>query len=251
MNDGQMIPRKIHYCWFGGGEPGKKDKKYIEGWSRACPGFEIIRWDESNYDINKNRFMKEAANAGKWSFVSDFARLDILYEHGGIYFDTDVEIIKDFSDLLKYEGFIGFENDEKVNDGQGFGFRPGHPILQEMMKAYENEKFIKEDGTLNIKESPLYRTECLVKHGLKLNGERQNIEGIEIFPKDYFCPKDFYTRRVKLTDNTHSIHHFHESWHSKKARVLSGFRTVLCRMLGTERGLKTFTDIMEWKDRRK
>ena len=246
-----MIPRKIHYFWFGGGEPGKKEKKYIEGWQRKCPDFEIIRWDESNYDINKNRFMREAASAGKWSFVSDYARLDVLYVYGGIYLDTDVEVVKDFSELCGYDGFIGFENNELVNDGQGFGFAQWHPLVLEMLKAYEDTAFINEDGSYNTKESPKYRTECLVRHGLKLNGERQNIEGIEVFPKDFFCQMDFYTRRTKITENTFSIHHYHQSWHSKKARILSGLRTFLCRLLGVEKGLKAFTALMEWKDKRK
>ena len=247
----QIIPKKIHYCWFGGSEPGKKDKKNIEGWKKACPGFEIIRWDESDYDITQNRFMKEAAMAGKWSFVSDYARLDILYKHGGIYLDTDVEVIRDYSDLLGYEGFIGFEDNEKVNDGQGFGVRPGHPLILEMLKEYEDECFINEDGSLNTKESPRRRTECLIRHGLRPDGTRQNVEGIEVFPKEYFCPKDFFTKRVKLTENTYSIHHYHESWHSKKAQILSKFRTILCRLFGKERGLKFFTNIMDWKDRRR
>ena len=191
METEQRIPKIIHYFWFGHGKMNKKYKKYIEGWKKLCPDYEIKKWDESNIDITMNRYMKEAYEAGKWSFVSDYARLYILYKYGGIQLDTDVEMLKSYSDFLGYDGFIGFEDNDKVNDGQCFGVIPGHPLVKEMLEEYENLSFTNPDGSFNKVLSPENRTRCLVKHGLKLDGTRQNICGIEVFPRDYFCPMDF------------------------------------------------------------
>ena len=240
MENKRKIPKIIHYFWFGHGKLKGKNKKYIKKWKKSCPGYKVIRWDESNFDVNANQFTKEAYEKGMWAFVSDYARLKVLYKYGGIQFDSDVELIKDFSDLLNYEGFIGFEANDRVNDGQGFGVMPHHPIVKEMLEMYENLSFVNKDGSYNKILSPVARTDVLVRHGLKLDGTRQNIAGIEVFPADYFCPKDFVTRKITITKNTYSIHHFASSWHSKTEKRIFWERAFFCRLFGMEKGLAIY-----------
>ena len=128
-----MIPKIIHYCWFGGNEIPENDKKCIESWKKYCPDYKIIRWDESNYDYKKNSYMREAYEAKKWGFVPDYARLDIIYNYGGIYLDTDVELLKSLDEILDCEGFFGFESENLVNLGLGFGAVKGNEIIRDMM----------------------------------------------------------------------------------------------------------------------
>ena len=131
------IPKKLHYCWFGGNEMPKQYKEWIDSWKKYCPDYEIIEWNESNYDITKNKYMYQAYQQKKWGFVPDYARLDIIYNHGGIYLDTDVEVRRNLDDLLYQDGFVGFERDEFVNFGSGFGAIRGLPIIKELLDYYE------------------------------------------------------------------------------------------------------------------
>lgn len=207
-----MIPKIIHYCWFGNGEMPEKDKKNIEGWQRLNPEYRIIRWDESNYNINKNEYMKECFSVPKWGFVPDYARTDIIYNYGGFYFDTDVELLKPLDDLLKESCVMGFEKSDSVNHGHGFAAEKNNPIIKELLDFYEEIHFINNDGTLNMTASPVYITELLKRHGLKLNGKEQFVDGVHVFPTEYFCPKDYVTGKIKTTEKTISIHHFNLSW---------------------------------------
>jgi len=196
----------------------KLAKKCIASWSKFCPSYEIIRWDENNYDIAKNLYMKQAYEAKKWGFVPDYARLDIIYNHGGIYLDTDVEIVKPFDDLLQDEMFCGFETSSNVAFGLGFGAVKGHHILKNMMEQYEKLNFINQDGSLNLIASPAYQTDVLKKYKLELNNKYQNINGIAVYPNEYFCPKSFETDELVITNNTHSIHHYISSWMPSKEK---------------------------------
>lgn len=249
MNNCQKIPKIIHYFWFGNGEQDRATKKYIKGWKKVCPDYEIRLWNESNFDVTANRFTREAYENKRWAFVSDYARLKVLYEYGGIQLDTDVEVLKKFDDFLGYEGFIGFETDSKVNDGQAFGVMPHHPVIKEMMELYENLNFANEDGSFHMILSPEARTEILLKHGLKLDGKRQSIAGIEVFPADYFCPMDFFTRKIRVTDNTYSIHHFAASWHSDSEKT--AFRRIhfFCGLYGKEKGLDAYHKYLRFRKR--
>ncbi len=208
------IPKIIHYCWFGDKEMSKMEIDCINSWKKYCPDYQFILWNEKNYDYHKNRYMEEAALAGKWSFVTDYVRLDVLYDYGGFYFDTDVELIKSIDELCDLNSFIGFEQKNRVNDGQGIGSVPQNGLINEMLAMYDELSFYNEDGSFNLKECPQYRTLCLLKHGLQLNGKMQMIENMVIFPKEFFCPKDFETGRIKITTNTFGIHHFRGSWHT-------------------------------------
>lgn len=209
-----MIPKIIHYCWFGNKKIPLKFKKYIKSWKRHCPDYEIKLWNETNYDINKNNFLSDAAKAGKWAFVSDYARLDIIEQFGGIYLDTDVELIKNLDNLLNYQGFAGFECSDYVNFGLGFGAEAHNPLVKEMKDFYTNSHF-SEDFIKNY-TCPIVQTKILMKHGLINNRYEQEIEGFHIFPTDYFCPMNYNQILDNLTKNSYSIHHFAATWFSKK-----------------------------------
>lgn len=214
----EHIPKKIHYCWVGGAPIPDKYRYYMESWYKYCPDYEIIEWNENNYDFTKNLYMKQAYEMRKWGFVPDYARLDIVYREGGIYLDTDVELLSNFDDLLCHRAFAGFETESNVNLGQGFGSIAGNPIIKQMRDNYDNYLFIKNDGGINDIASPIYQTEVLVKHGLIRNGEFQKLDDIVIYPEKMFCPKSIRTFRVERSNYTKSIHHFAASWHSEEQK---------------------------------
>lgn len=212
ISDKPLIPKVIHYCWFGKNPIPNQYKKWIESWKRFCPDYEIVEWNENNYDITKNKYMMQAYENKKWGFVPDFARLDIIYHYGGIYLDTDVELIQNLDDLLYQKGFAGFEGDNYVALGLGFGAVKELPIIKEMLEYYNNIDFVNEDGTLNLIASPVWQTELLLKKGLKLNGEYQIVKDLTIFPEKMLTGKNLGTRRIRLMPYTRSIHHYEGSW---------------------------------------
>lgn len=217
--DGNMlIPKTIHYCWFGGNQIPSKYKKWMESWHKYCPDYEIIEWNESNYDIKKNKYMYQAYKAGKWGFVPDYARLDIIYNYGGIYLDTDVEIVRNLDHLLFQKGFAGFESNQHVALGLGFGAQKGHPLIKEMIDQYDKLSFINENGELNLTASPVLQTQILLRHGLKQNGEYQTVADINIYPEKMFCAKSMASRLIRCADYTCSIHHYDASWQTDSFR---------------------------------
>lgn len=221
-----MIPKKIHYCWFGKTEMPKLGIQCIASWKRFMPDYEIICWNETNYDVSKNPYMFEAYQRKKWGFVPDYARLDIIYRHGGIYLDTDVEIIKSFDFISNIPAFCGFEDNEHVNFGVGFGAEPGFKLLKELLDYYEDLSFYK-DGKLNLTPSPVYQTAILLQYGLTRNNQRQKIADMEIFPAYYFSPKSLITQKITITSNTYSIHHFAASWTPCYTRALFALHTII------------------------
>ena len=225
------IPKEIHYCWFGYGEKSELVKKCIESWMKYCPDCKIIEWNESNYDVTKNLYMYQAYQAKRWGFVSDVARLDIIYENGGIYFDTDVELIKSIDPLWETNGFLGFEKDTGnrenkycVNTGQGMGARAKDPIIRALLNEYKDIPFYKENGTQNLQPCPYYNTKALVRAGLRTENVKQRIGELVVYPSEYFCPVDWKTHKCIITENTYSIHHFDASWltpEEKRQRQIS------------------------------
>ncbi len=207
-----MIPKKIHYCWFGDAEPDELTKKCIASWSKYCPDYEIVKWSEDNYNVNRHPYMKEAYEAGKWAFVTDYARLDILYEHGGIYFDTDVELIKNPDDLLKNKAFAGMEDGYLVATGLGIGSEPGTEIIGKLRDIYKDIHFKTEFG-YDTTACVEYTTNYLKKRGLKKEDNIQTIDDLTIYPKEYFCPVNAGSRKANITENTYTIHHFAASWY--------------------------------------
>ena len=182
-------------------------------------------WNEQNYDLSQNEYMLQAYEAGKWGFVPDYARVDIIYKYGGIYLDTDVEIIQSLDELLYQDAFVGFERNDFVNLGQGFGAVKGHPVIREMRDMYKECQFVKEDGTLNLLPSPSYQTEVLVRHGLERNGSYQILENITVYPEKLINGKNERTRIVETLPCTRMIHHFDASWHDSTARYANLNRT--------------------------
>ena len=207
-----VIPKIIHYCWFGGTPIPKKNLRYIECWKRQCPDYEIKEWNESNYDVSKCLYMEQAWKSKYWAFVSDYARLDIVYEYGGIYLDTDVEILRNLDDLLYQEAYLGFESNLYVATGLGFGARKKHPIIREMRDDYNNRYFIEKDGTYNLLGCPSYQTACLKQHGLITNGQHQHIGNVTIYPASVLCSYASLSKMEIKTPYSYTIHHFDATW---------------------------------------
>lgn len=207
-----IIPKIIHYCWFGNNPIPEKNKIWMKSWKEQCPDYEIVEWNESNYDVYKNKYMAQAYESRKWGFVPDYARLDILYNNGGIYLDTDVELLKNLDDLLYQDAFAGFETSKHVALGLGFGSVEKNPIIKKMRDLYENLSFINDDGSMNLTPSPIYQTEILKSLGLKTDGEYQNISGMSIYPSKMFNGINIRTGEISTTEYTKSIHHYDASW---------------------------------------
>lgn len=206
-----MIPKIIHYCWFGGKPLPEKAIICINSWKKYLPDYRIIEWNESNFDINSNKYVKEAYEKHKWAFVTDYVRLYALYTVGGIYMDTDVEVIKTFDSFLKLKGFSGFERIDAVPTGIMASVK-NHKFIKELLFEYCDLHFINDDGTLDQTTNVVRITNAAVAHGLKLDNTMQEIQGFVFFPKDYFCPKNPRTLEIEITNNTVTIHHFEGSW---------------------------------------
>lgn len=228
-----MIPKKIHYFWFGGNEKPKSVQKCINSWKKYCSDYEIIEWNETNFDIHCMSFVEQAYEAKKYAFVSDVARLMVVYEYGGIYMDTDVEVIKPLDDLLENRAYMSFENNENINTGQGFGAEAGMPFFKEHIDVYRNWNFINDDGTYNQIGCPKVATDLFKIKGIFLDGSEQTVCDIHIYPAEYFNPYDSLTGKLTKTPNTYSIHWYDASWSDKSSKLLKINRAIR-RIIGTE-----------------
>ena len=224
------MEKVIHYCWFGGKPLPRSAEKCIASWKKFLPEYRIVRWDESNFDVNAIPYTREAYAAGKYAFVSDYARFWILYHNGGVYFDTDVELIKNMDDILAKGDFLGVESKMPrmitVNPGLGFAASRGSVLLEELLDLYRGLNFLNADGTPCLKNIVEITTEQLLKQGLKNTPEVQECCGFTIYPKDYFCPIDYDTRELVITENTRTIHHYAESWVPRSARFKNALRRI-------------------------
>lgn len=214
-----MIPKIIHYCWFGRGEKPELAKKCIASWRRFCPDFEIREWNEDNCGDLAIPFMAEAYAAKKYAFVSDVMRLVVLEQYGGVYFDTDVEVLRDISPLLEDEGFIGFENDQFVNSGQVLAAIPHHPVIGAMIAEYKTLHFLNPDGSINAVGCPHLNSDVMERFGLVRNGQEQLVAGIHVYPEDYFNPMDSTTGKLTKTEHTYSVHWYSMSWMPKRTQI--------------------------------
>lgn len=225
----QSIPKTIHYCWFGKNPLGESELACIESWKQFLPDFEIKQWNEDNWNIECCDYVKEAFDAHKWAFVSDYARLDILYRFGGLYLDTDVELIRSMDDILDRGPYMGIEIDSKgtVNPGVGFAAYDKQPLLKEILDEYDGEHFLLPDGSFNTKTIVDRTTKVIKKHtAIETNGY-WTAAGVYLYPSDYFNPKDYWTGRINLTVNTRSIHHFSMSWFSPRRK----YKHTVCSRL--------------------
>lgn len=215
-------------------------EKCLASWKKYFPDYEIIRWDESNVDLSSCQYIKEAYAEKKWAFVSDYIRFKILYEHGGIYFDTDVEVIRSFDDILDNGSFMGCEQPDlkkgmRVNPGLGFAVEPGNIVIKEIIEHYENSSFYNGDGSLNLQMTIVERTtNVLRRHGLQETMEMQQVAGLTIYPTEYFCPIHVDTHQMMMTENTHSIHRYAASWVTPAVRFRTNVYRILCRFFGED-----------------
>lgn len=223
-----MIPRIIHYCWFGGTPLSDSARKCIESWKRFCPNYEIVKWDETNFDINCCDYVREAYETGKWAFVSDVVRLYALVNNGGVYMDTDVEVLKPLDTLLSYDAVAGFETKSRIQTGFMASIA-GFEYFKELLHEYDDIHFLCSDGSLDYTSNVERITSTSQKHGLQLNGKFQNICGFTILPQEYLCPKDVVTGELKITENTYIIHHFNSTWSNDEQNWFSQIRRELCR----------------------
>ena len=221
------IPKVIHYCWFGKGKMPALAEKCIKSWKKYCPDYEIVCWNEENFDITQNRYMREAYEAGKWAFVSDYARLKIVYDHGGIYLDTDVELLKSLDPLLKYSGFMGFDEKGIIATGLGFGAAPGNQIVGEFLKDYDDLPFVLEDGSFDLTPCPDRNTLALKRLGMDTKKNEQVFMDTKFLPREYLCPMDYYTGKKTITKNTYSIHHYSASWTSKVTKRTTRIKRII------------------------
>ena len=212
------ITKVIHYFWFGKGKMPKLAEKCIASWKKYCPGYKIVCHNEDNFDISQNRYAKEAYEAGKWAFASDYARLKVLYDEGGIYFDTDVELIKPIDKLIEENGYMGFDDNGVISTGLGFACEKGNELVGRLLKDYDDIPFVLPDGTYDLMPCPDRNTKTMVSLGLDTNNKDQIFMGIHMFPEEYFCPMKYYTGKKVITENTYSIHHFCASWTSSTAK---------------------------------
>lgn len=209
-----MIPKIIHYCWFGGSELPEVAQECIASWEKFCPDYEIKRWDESNYDVEKNQYTREAYLNKKWAFLTDYARLDILYNEGGVYMDTDVKMIKPITPLTNQGAFMAFEQCGRVNTGIGFACEPGNTIVGENKRYYENKNFCDKSGHFKPEICVKITTKLLIEHGLKYTEDRQQkINGLTVYPSSFFSPKKMGTDILNITNNTYAIHLYESSWY--------------------------------------
>ena len=306
-----MIPKIIHYCWFGGNPLPELAVKCIESWKKYCPDYEIKRWDESNFDLNCCDYVKEAYQAKKWAFVSDYVRFKVLYNEGGLYFDTDVELIKSIDDILAHGPFMGVEIGQPIdeifqakiaavmpdidadtymeensytgeettsdcraaapemtcdqsgateeldrsesgssvapglglaaNPGLGLAANPGLALYRKILDYYEKAHFIMPDGSLNQITVVMYTTEYLKRYGLQQPVTSvQKVAGIYVYPADYFCPMDYETGEITLTENTRSIHHYMASWFNPHEKKWHAWQQALARKIGFEKSNRFF-----------
>lgn len=215
-----MIPRTIHYCWFGRNPKPLSVIKCIESWKKYCPDYEIIEWTEDTFPVEDNLYCKQAYDAKKWAFATDYARLCIIQQYGGIYLDTDVEVIRPLDPLLEHDCFVGRQPGFQVNTGAGFGACANHPLITKMLEDYSEISFIKEDGEMDLWTCPHRNSQWLFENGLRHDDSYQQIAGAVIYPIEYFSPKDAYTRALKITANTYSIHHCDGSWNQNETKLV-------------------------------
>lgn len=217
-----MIPKKIHYCWFGKKPLPHKAKVCIESWKKHFPDYEIIQWNEDNFNVNIIPYTTEAYSAKKYAFVSDYARFFILYNEGGIYFDTDVEVIRPMDDIIEKGAFLGYEESPsfytkgQINPGLGFGCEKNNIIIGKMLEFYNQLHFKNEVAYLFNNNICTYTTEMFYQHGLKRKKGIQYNNSFTIYPPEYFSPIHFITKKLKITKETRTIHRYMASWTNTK-----------------------------------
>lgn len=208
----QRIPKKIHCCWFGDRRLPEFLQKCMDTWSALCPDYEIICWNEENYDVSRIPYTKEAFEQKKYGFVTDVARLDILYRYGGIYMDTDVTLLKNLDKLLYQDAFMGVEKWGNINTGGSCGAVKNHPMIKEMLDYRSAFHFLRKDGSMNLETNGWYETIPFLKAGMKIDNTMQRIRNVTIYPSSVFHPYDYMSCESRIEECTYAIHHFYGGW---------------------------------------
>lgn len=225
------IPRIIHYCWFGKKEKPDLIKKCIQSWNNHLSGYQIIEWNEENFNINSNNYVKQAYNAGKYAFVSDYVRVYVLYNYGGIYLDTDVEVIKPLDKFLYHKSFWGFEEKNFIATST-IGACKGNELIKIILDSYKDKNFILDNGNFDTLTNVAIVTKILQGIGVKIDGTYQEVDGIGAFyPQTYFSPFDYINYRYFLTENSYTIHYFYKSWLPFSVKIKSNFKKILARII--------------------
>lgn len=232
-----MIPKIIHYCWFGGNPLPKSAQKCIRSWKKYFPDYEIKEWNEQNFDVNSILYTQQAYERKKYAFVSDYARFHILYQYGGLYFDTDVEVIKPMEDLLDKGAFMGIEKDaDKVGVAAGLGLaaEPNMPIYKEIVDHYHQVPFVDEDGNQIPGTVVKHVTDVLIQKGFVLKDEIQHVADIWIYPNEYFNPLEDATGKLTITSNTRSIHWYSKTWVENYGPIRNWVTRWIHRLFGID-----------------
>lgn len=228
------IPKIIHYCWFGYKQKPENIKRCIDSWKQLLPDYQFIEWNENNFDINNLKYVKEAYSAKKYAFVSDVARIEVLYQYGGIYMDTDVQVLKSFNPLLDSRCILGMEEKEFVATSF-MAFEKEHPLLKEFIKLYETLSFYNQKGEIIAGTNVEKLTKILKDKGFVQKNYYQELEnGIKIFPKEFFSPYDYINCYYEITENSYCVHHFFVSWMSKKEQVKKVVKKNLVKIIGKD-----------------
>jgi len=244
-----MIPKVIHYCWFGGNPLPDDAQKCIASWKKNLPEYQIKEWNENNFDIESLKYTAQAYKTRKFAFVTDYVRLYALYTEGGIYMDTDVEVLKSFDCFLHHHAFSGFESDGNVPTGM-MAAEKGSIWVKDLLDDYNDRTFINEDGTLDMTTNTTVITNYMVNKGLILNNTYQDFANLAtMYPSEYFCPKDHRTGQIILTKNSYCIHHFAGSWlpHNSISYRLYQVKVALMSIFGVD-AINKIIKVLHLKD---
>ncbi len=235
MSNINKIPKIIHYCWFGRGEKPDIVKRCIESWRKILKDYEIKEWNEDSFDINSNNFVRQAYENKKYAFVSDYVRVYALHNYGGIYLDTDVEVIQNFDKYLEDDSFWGFEVGNYIATST-IGAAKGNKLIKKFLDSYEGKTFLNEDGSFNVKTNVKIVSEIFEDLGVKLNGEYQEIEGIgSVYPLEIFSPYDYRYYEELSNKDTVCIHHYYKSWLPLTEIVKQVIKKIAIKLIGTKR----------------
>ena len=227
-----MIPKIIHYCWFGRRPKPSDALRFIDGWKRLHPDYRIVEWNEDNFDVTCCAYVQQAYEKRKFAFVSDYARGLALLSEGGVYLDTDVELLAPLDSFLRHEAFFGFEEADLVATST-IGCRPGHPIIQAYLDQYANRTFIQGDGSFDMTTNVTVMNRLLIARGLTPDGSEQHLaEGIVCYPKQYFSPLDYINFVDSRDSRTVAIHHYQHTWGGPVDRIKKRLARILACLVG-------------------
>lgn len=234
-----MIPKIIHYCWFGKQEKSKLIQECIASWKRICPEYHIIEWNEENFDFSINKFALEAYQAGKWAFVVDFVRFHVINEFGGVYLDTDVELLKPLTPYLEHNAFLGFEDNALISTAV-IGAEKKHPLIKSVLEYYSKNNFVTERGKYSMTPntviiSGILKREYDLKNISDCFDKHINLKsGLDIYPWFIFSPKNHATGKITNNINSVSIHHFNGSWFTLKHRISKKVISAMVFFIGRD-----------------